>query len=267
MNGTSHSRLALLALGLVLAGCSKGEQQQAAADSSRNLEMAPADTTGAKPNDNPAATPPAQSAANPAPIRPAAPKPAAPKPSPKPTEPAVITLPAGTTFTAEAQDTISSRHTKAPVAFSAPVHEDIKDKNGRVVIPAGAVLRIRITELAPAENKSQKDGKLAAILLKVTINGTEYKPAASIDSIAHLVKGRGVTGGDVAKVGAGAAAGAVVGGLIGKGTGAVIGGVVGAGAGTAVAAETADRDVVIVPGSHVYVTLTSDFTVPNPNKK
>jgi hypothetical protein len=178
-----------------------------------------------------------------------------------PSAPKSLTLAAGSKIEAEARDTISSRHIKAPYAFDAVVHAPIMDANGRTVIPVGSVLRLRITELAPAENKSQKDGKLQAILLKVTIGDSAYRPGATVDSIAHLVVGRGVTGGDVAKAGAGAAAGAVVGGLIGNTKGAIIGGVVGAGAGTAVAVETADRDVVIVPGSRVYITLTEALTV------
>src|SRR5882672_12610467 len=251
MRALNHRRLALLAIGLTLSGCGKSAQQQAAADSTRNLEMAPAGGAAGAPNDKPAATP---SGGAPAPAK-TSPKPATPKP------PSTLTLAAGTQIEAEAKDTISCRHTKAPVAFDAVFHQPILDKNGRTVIPAGAVMRLRITELAPAENKSQKDGKLTAILLKITIGDSAYRPGASVDSIAHLVVGRGVTGGDVAKAGAGAAAGAVVGGLIGKGKGAVIGGVLGAGAGTVVAVETADRDVVIVPGSRVYVTLREAMTV------
>ncbi|MEP6473835.1 MAG: hypothetical protein ABJC74_08945, partial [Gemmatimonadota bacterium] len=160
---------------------------------------------------------------------------------------------------AEAGDTISSRHTMVPYAFNTTVATDVMDATGAVVIPAGSVLRLRLTEFASAPNKSAKDGKIAAIILTLTINGKAYTPTGTVDSIAHLLKGRGVTAGTVAKVGGGAAAGAVIGGLIGKTKGAVIGGVVGAGAGTAVAVESGDRDVVIMPGSRVYVTLTAPF--------
>lgn len=253
MHAYAHRHLALLALGLTLSGCGKSAQQQAAADSTRNLEMAPAGGTAATPNDNPAPSAPG-------PAMTAAPKPAAAKPM-APAPSATLTLAAGTKIEAEAQDSISSRHTKAPVAFNAVFHLPVMDKNGKTAIPDGAIMRVRVTELAPAENKSQKDGKLKAILLKITIGDKVYTPVGTVDSIAHLVVGRGVTGGDVAKAGAGAAAGAVVGGLIGNTKGAIIGGVVGAGAGTAVAVETADRDVVIVPGSRVYVTLTEPLTV------
>lgn len=256
----SYSIVGIAALALVAAACNKGDQQNAAADSTRNLQLAPTDTTAAAPNDKPA---PSQTASQPSTPKPSTPKPSNPKPAEpaKPSIPATKTLAAGTKFEATAQDTISTRHIKPPYAFSAPVEADVKDSYGRVVIPAGAMLRIRLTQFASAPNKSAKDGTLAAILLKVTIDGKDYTPAVTIDSISHLLKGRGVTAGTAAKVGGGAAAGAVVGGLIGKGKGAVIGGILGAGAGTAVAVESGDRDVVIVPGSHVYLTVSSDFAM------
>jgi len=113
-----------------------------------------------------------------------------------------------------------------------------------------------VTALAPAENKSSKDGKLDFAVNTVTVNGRVYALDAEVDPVEHVLKGRGVTGGDVAKVGAGTAIGAIGGRLIGGNTkGAVIGGLVGAGAGTAVAVQTADRDVVVRPGTAVRITL------------
>ena len=252
----THRAIGLTAAALLAAACGKSDQQNtAAADSTRNLQLAPTDTTRAMGNDAPA---PTSSAAQPTPSRP---KPSTPM-TPRPSTPRVAsrTLASGTKFEATAQDTISTRKIKAPYTFNAPVEADVLDKNGKVVIPAGSVLSIQLTTFASAPNKSAKDGTIVASLAKATINGKDYTPSATIDSIAHLLKGRGVTAGTAAKVGGGAAAGAIIGGLIGKTKGAVIGGIVGAGAGTAVAVESGDRDVVIVPGSHVYLTLTSDFT-------
>ncbi len=237
-SGTRAIGLTLAAL--LASACGKSAQQEAAsADSTRNLQMAPATPTTTMPNDNPASTP----------------KTSTPRPKPA----ANHTLATGTGFQAEAGDTISSRHTMVPYAFNTSVTTDVMDATGAVVIPAGSVLRLRLTQFASAPNKSAKDGTIAAIILTLTINGKAFTPTGTVDSIAHLLKGRGVTAGTVAKVGGGAAAGAVIGGLIGKTKGAVIGGIVGAGAGTAVAVESGDRDVVIVPGSRIYVTLTAPF--------
>jgi hypothetical protein len=132
----------------------------------------------------------------------------------------------------------------------------VKDRAGHVVIPAGSLVRLTVTALAPAENKSSKDGKLDFEANSVTVNGRMYALDADVDRVEHELKGRGVTGGDVAKVGAGTAIGAIGGRIIGGNTkGAIIGGVVGAGAGTAYAVQTADRDVIVRPGATVRITL------------
>jgi len=294
MKGMSVALVALVAVG----GCNRGDRNQAVQPdtTNRDLQLAPVDTTsklGDKPLpdttapkmavapadtarpasvDTPKTTPPKVAVAPP--VHPTQ-KPVTPKPvdstvmkkpmassTPTPSQPAFYTAASGTTIEATASDTISTRHIKPPFAFSAPVASDVVDAAGHVVIPAGSMLRIRLTDFAPAPNKSAKDGKLAAILLKVTINGVDYRPNATIDSIDHILKGRGVGTGEVAKAGGGAAAGAVIGGLIGKGKGAVIGGVLGAAGGTAVAVETADRDVVIPPGAKIHLSLRDSLQVP-----
>ena len=64
------------------------------------------------------------------------------------------------------------------------------------------------------------------------------------------------TAGDVAKVGAGTAIGAMAGRVIGGNTkGAVIGGIIGGAVGTQRAIETQDRDVVVPASSRVEITL------------
>ncbi len=287
MTQRSHFRLTLT-VAVALAACSRGEKVETAkADSlTRDLQLAPLDTT-ARLNDRPAidSTPvkptpaPTPQADTTTPVarkpivappvhmveKPAKPKvdePSQPRPAAVPVPSAFYTADAGTRIEATAPDSMSTRQIKPPYAFSAPVTADVLDKNGHVVIPAGSLLRIRITEFAPAPNKSAKDGKLAAILLKVTVNGVDYRPNATIDSIDHILKGRGIGAGEVAKAGGGAAAGAVIGGLIGKGKGAVIGGLLGAAGGTAVAVETADRDVVIPAGGVIHLSLRDSLQVP-----
>jgi hypothetical protein len=241
----TRPQLALLSLA-ALAACSGGAKSNSAtADSlSRDLNRPATEATNAL-NDRPAATPAA------------APKPK-PKPRPKaPAAPSPRTLAAGTLIEATMSDSINSRHDKAGKTVTARVARDVKDRAGHVVIPAGSPVKLTVTALAPAENKSSKDGKLDFEVNSVTVNGRIYALEADVDPVEHVLKGRGVTGGDVAKVGAGTAIGAIGGRIIGGNTkGAVIGGLVGAGAGTAVAVQTADRDVVVSPGAAVRITLT-----------
>ena len=136
---------------------------------------------------------------------------------------------------------------------------DVVDARGRVVIPAGSVIGFTIADIQPAENRSQADGKIVLVATGITVNGTSYTLDASIDSVEHHLQGRGVTAGDVAKVGAGAAVGAVAGGILGHKRGAIIGGVVGAAVGTGVAVQTADRDVIVDPGARIVLKLATEF--------
>lgn len=265
------SRKFLVATLLGLAACGGGDRRTGtAADSlKRDLSLAPADTS-AQLNDRPAAdtSHPAPATATPAPAP--APKPQAPAPKPQapapkpaaPKAPAQYTLGAGTAMEATAVDTITSRHNKAGETMVATVIDAIKDKSGHIAIPAGSIVTLKIVALKPAENKSSKDGTLQLEVVSISVHGAEVPVNARVDSVDHFLKGRGVTGGDVAKAGGGAAAGAVVGGLLGKAKGAVIGAIVGGAAGTAVAVETADRDVVIPAGGLIRFVLTGDLVVP-----
>ena len=252
-----------------LTGCGgKGDQQQAAADSlARDLQLAPAESTTAL-NDRPAAQPetPSTPAPKPAAPKPAAPKPkpAAPAPTPRPAAaPKALTLDSGVTVTATAEDSLHSRHNKAGETFRATVSEDVKDARGNVVIPAGSLVTFRVTVLEPAPNKSAKDGKIRLEATEVTVDGTAraISGEARTATVEHALEGQGVTAGGAARVGAGAAGGAIVGKVIGGKTGAIIGGVAGAAGGAVLAAKTADRDVVVRPGMKVEFTLASAFTV------
>jgi len=97
----------------------------------------------------------------------------------------------------------------------------------------------------------------------VTVHGHDYGLAAKIDSLETVNQSKSIGGNDVAKVGIGAAAGALLGRVIGGNTkGAVIGGVVGAAAGTGVAAKTHGSYVVLPKGAHINLTLTAALVVP-----
>jgi hypothetical protein len=171
-----------------------------------------------------------------------------------------LTLASGTTIDATTERTISSRTDKAGETFTASVSSDVKDARGRVAIPAGSTITLTITELQSADDKSKADGRITVDVTSVTVNGTAYPLSASITSMAHTLKGQGVGGSEVAKTAAGAVIGGVAGRVIGGGkTGTVIGAVVGAAAGAAVAVETANRDVVVVAGTPMVITLNQQM--------
>ena len=173
-----------------------------------------------------------------------------------------FTLASGTQVDATIQDSLSSRHNKVGETLRATVSADVKDAQGYIVIPAGSAVALRVVQLAPATNKSQKDGKLALSVSSVTVRGQVYQVNAAIASTPHKLVGRGVTAGEVEKAGGGAVIGAVAGRVIGGNTkGAVIGGAVGGAAGTAVAIHYASRDVVVTPGTQVVFSLGQALTV------
>ena len=253
-------RLAVLTLA-VLAGCGGDRAASMAADSlSRDLQRLPVDSSAVL-NDQAAATPMTQ----PAPAQPAAkpkPKPA-PKPAPKPVaKPAAPrALAAGAMLSTTVDREISSRTDKPGATVTGTVASDVTDASGRVVIPAGSKVTMTITEIHESENKGDKTGKLTLTPTSVEIQGQSYAIDGSAVALDRTLRDRKTNAGDVAKVGAGTAAGAIVGRVIGGNTkGAVIGGIIGGAVGTQRAIETQDRDVVVPASSRVDITLGGPFT-------
>ena len=267
------SRAMIAGLTLVaVAACGGGDSRDAAtADSlSRDLQLAPVDTS-AELNDRPAEERPTASAPAPAPAparttpsrptpRPAAPtRPTASAPAPAAT-PTARSLAVGTTLTAATNAEIRSHKNKVGDTVTATIANDVKDRSGRVVIPAGSEVVLKVTAIKESENKSDKTGTLTVQPTSVVMNGQSYPLTASIEGVTTELQGRGTNAGDVAKPAAGAAVGAVVGRVLGGSSkGAVIGGVIGGAVGAQRAVETKDRDVVLPKGTTVTLSLTEEF--------
>jgi hypothetical protein len=249
-----------------LAACGGGERRDVAtADSlSRDLQLAPVDTS-AELNDQPAAAA-EEPAPAPAPAPKPKPKPAAPKPQPaapaaEPAPapapaPAPLALAAGTSITATTDAEIRSRTNKVGDEVTASVASDVKDAAGRVVIPAGSKVVLKVTAIKPSDSKSDKTGTLTLDAVGVELNGVERPMVATISGVTTKLEGRGTDANDVAKVAGGTAAGAIVGRVLGGSSkGAIIGGIIGGAVGTQRAIETKDRDVVLPQGTSVTLTL------------
>jgi hypothetical protein len=270
----TRTLLTMLALAGVAACGGGGDRQDlATADSlSRDLQLAPVDTS-ADLNDAPdttAAPEPVAEQPAPAPTprpKPAAPRPAAPKPAPT-SAPAVPTpaptpapapapaLAAGTAISAVTDADITSRTNKVGDEVTATVGTAVKDASGRIVIPAGSKVILKVTAIKPSDSKSDTTGTLTLDAVGVEVNGTERPIVASISGVRTKLQGRGTDANDVAKVAGGTAAGAVVGRVLGGSSkGAIIGGIIGGAIGTQRAVETKDRDVVLPQGTAVTLTL------------
>jgi hypothetical protein len=120
---------------------------------------------------------------------------------------------------------------------------------------------LTIAAIHESENKSDKTGKLVLTPTLVSISGRTYPLKGSATALDRTLKDRKTNAGDLAKVGVGAGAGALLGTAVSGGStkGAVIGGVAGAAVGTQRAIETQDRDVVVPAGSRLKVTLGAPF--------
>jgi hypothetical protein len=156
---------------------------------------------------------------------------------------------------------ITSKTDKPGATVTGTVASDVTDATGRVVIPAGSKLTLTITEIHESENKGDKTGKLTLTPTAVVIAGESHALDGSAVALERTLRDRKTNAGDVAKVGAGTAIGAIAGRVIGGNTkGAVIGGIIGGAVGTQRAVETQDRDVVVPANSRVEVTLGGTFT-------
>jgi hypothetical protein len=265
----SRAMIAGLTL-MAIAACGRSDRSDmATADSlSRDLQLAPVDTS-AELNDRPAtADRPTASAPAPAPrtrtstarptTRPSTPPPTASEPAPA--KPVARSLAAGTTLTAATNAEIRSNKNKVGDTVTATIANDVKDGSGRVVIPAGSEVVLKVTAIHESENKSDKTGTLTVQPTSVIIGGHSYPLTASIEGVTTELQGRATGAGDIAKPAAGAAVGAVVGRVLGGSSkGAIIGGVLGGAVGAQRAVETKDRDVVLPKGTTVTLSLTEEF--------
>lgn len=264
----SRTILAALAVVGIMACGDRSRQDMATADSlNRDLQRPVVDTTVPL-NDQPAPEPAPVVEPAPAPTpRAATPRPRprpAPTPVPAPAEPAPAPvahhLTAGTVISATTTAEIRSNKNKVGDEIDATVASDVKDASGRTIIPAGSTVTLRVTAIKESENKSDSTGTLTLQPTEVAVGGKTYPLSATIERVSTRLEGRKTGAGDVAKVGGGAAAGAVVGRVLGGGKkGTIIGGIIGGAVGAQRASETKDRDIVLPQGTAVTIALTETF--------
>jgi hypothetical protein len=249
------------ALAVAVAWACGGGEQAAQDEAARDLSLAPAESVAAL-SDQPVAQPqtpqPPVERPQPQPRRETT---AERPPAQPPARPAPLALEEGTTVELWATDSLTSRHNKAGEVVTATAGAAVRDNRGREVIPAGAVFLGTISDIAPSGTPGGQ-GRLVLTFTRVQFGGKTYAVQARSDSLGTVMKGRGVTAGDAAKVGAGAVVGGIAGRLIGgdkKGT--AVGAAAGAAAGAGVAAATRDVDIVLPAGALVRVVLTAPFTM------
>jgi hypothetical protein len=171
------------------------------------------------------------------------------------------TLPVGTEIHAALDDSITSRRDTVGAQVDGHVMENVVGPDGRTLIAAGTPVRFTVTQIRPSRSKSSQ-GRLALRAEGISFSNQLHSVEAEVKPVSRELRGRGVTGSEAAKVGGGAAAGAVIGGVVGNTKGAVIGGVAGAAAGAVVASQTATRDLVVKAKTPVVLVLTAPLVAP-----
>ncbi len=161
------------------------------------------------------------------------------------------TIPAGTRLTVRAVSEISSETANAGDRFDATLARPLV-VNGKTLARTGAPVRGKVTAVK-SSGRLHAPGELTLRLTGVQVNGRMVPVATH----AYFAKGKSHTKSNATKIGGGAAAGALIGGLVGGGKGAGIGALAGGGAGTGVAAATGKQEVVIPAEAALTFTTIS----------
>jgi len=156
-------------------------------------------------------------------------------------------IPAGTEFDVRLQKTLSSRTSQIEDRFEATTLVDLKYEEGRVLVPAGSVMRGTITDVTRA-TRIERKGKLRVNFDRITIKNRSYPLAASV---TQALESEGIAG-EKEKIGIGAGAGAILGAILGGAKGALAGILIGGGG---VVAATEGSDVDLPAGTILRVRL------------
>jgi hypothetical protein len=154
-------------------------------------------------------------------------------------------IPVGTEIDVRLLDPLSSGRNQVEDRFRATTIVDLR-MGDRVLIPAGSEMRGVITSLEKAGRVDRK-GNMTLAFDQITVDGTRYPMHGTVTRAFE-----GDMKGEVGKLGVGAAAGAIIGGIIGGAKGAVAGVLIGGGG---VAAATPGAEAELAPGTILRVRL------------
>lgn len=162
-------------------------------------------------------------------------------------------VPAGTELDVKLQQPLSSSTAQVEDRFEATTVVDLTNGNGRVLIPAGSVVRGVVTSVNKATRFDRK-GSLTLAFDQVRVRGRSYPIHATV---TQALESEGIRG-EATKIGTGAGVGAILGGILGGVKGALAGILIGGG-GTVLA--TNGKDVALQSGTVLRVTFDSPVVV------
>jgi hypothetical protein len=180
--------------------------------------------------------------------------PAAPPPPPPPAPGrSANEIPVGTEFDVRLQSPLSSATVQVEDRFEATTLVDLQDERGRVMVPAGSVMRGIVSSVTKA-TRTERTGKLTVAFDRVTIGSRSYPIRGTV---TQALESEGIRG-EKGKIGVGAGAGAIIGALLGGVKGALAGVLIGGG-GTIAATE--GKDVELPAGTVLRVRLDSPLVM------
>ena len=160
------------------------------------------------------------------------------------TQSSTSAIPVGQEIDVRLQTELSSDTAQVEDRFEATTIVDLS-RGDDVIIPAGSVLRgvVRTVEKA---SRTDRKGQLTVSFDQITVGGRAYPMRGTV---SQAIESSGMRG-EVGRIAAGSAVGAILGGIIGGGKGALLGVLIGGG-GTIVATE--GKDVTLPPGTILRV--------------
>ena len=155
-------------------------------------------------------------------------------------------IPVGQEIDVRLQAELTSDTAQVEDRFEATTVVDLYRGND-VLIPAGSVMRGIVSSVNRASRTDRK-GSLTVAFDQVTVNGRSYPLRGTV---TQALESEGMKG-EIGRIGAGSAVGAIIGGILGGGKGALLGVLIGGG-GTIAATE--GKDVHLPPGTVLRVRL------------
>jgi hypothetical protein len=201
-----------------------------------------------------------------APVRPEAPAAPAPEDSEqraaKRADFREVTVPAGTVLRLTLATPVASDTSHVEDAVRATLRTPVTAE-GIQALPVGTAVLGHVTS---AQRSAKVKGRASIGVRFNTLDvpgegGREAIRTATIVRVAPATKKK-----DAAKIGIGAGAGAVIGGIVGGGSGAAKGAAIGGGAGTGAVLATRGDEVRLPSGTPLSVRLTAPLTVRVPIK-
>ncbi len=168
------------------------------------------------------------------------------------TSPSSLDIPVGTEVDVRLQNSLNSGTAQVEDRFEGTTNADTL-VDGRVAIPAGALVRGVVTSVEPA-TRTNRTAKMTVSFDQVTIDGRSYPIRGTV---TEAIQGEGIRG-EAGRTAAGAGVGAIIGGILGGFKGALAGILIGGG-GTIAATE--GKEVELPQGSILRVRLDSPVQI------